>query len=149
MPRFEVTRRTSLPADHAFARVTDWKRHGDFLPLTSVSSSSEYPGGRMVAFNARTALGPVGFDDPMEVTTWRRPTHHEPGVARLVKRGRVVHGWAVITVTPTAEGASVSWVEDAHLRLVGPLLNWPTRLVARLTFGRLIDGLLAGSTAGR
>ena len=38
-------------------------------------------------FVARTALGPLHFDDPMEVTQWRPPTDDEPGVCTIAKRG--------------------------------------------------------------
>jgi hypothetical protein len=68
-------------------------------------------------------------------------------VCRLVKTGRVVHGWAVLTVTPTTSGCSVSWTEDAAVRYTGALLGWPTKIAAGFVFGRLVDKLL--ETPGR
>jgi hypothetical protein len=145
---FEVRRDSALSASCAWARLTDWRRHGDFIPFTQVAvvetpdatASSPGTGGGAV-FVARTGIGPLHFDDPMEVTYWR-PPGDDPGVCRLVKTGRVVQGWAVLTVTPMAGGCSVSWTEDAAVRYTGPLLGWPTKVAAGFVFGRLVDKLL-------
>jgi hypothetical protein len=145
---FEVRRDSVLTAAQAWARVTDWRRHGDFIPFTEVlvvgsaDTTSRTPGAGLGAvFVARTSLGPLHFDDPMEVTYWRPPADG-PGVCRLVKTGRVVTGWAVLTVTPTSSGCSVSWREDAAVRYTGALLAWPTKMSAAMVFGRLVDKLL-------
>jgi hypothetical protein len=150
---FEVRRDSELSASQAWARLTDWRRHGDFIPFTDVLVSgtpdvrASSPGtGVGAVFVARTSLGPLRFDDPMEVTYWR-PPGDGPGVCRLVKTGRVVHGWAVLTVTPTTSGCSVSWTEDAAVRYTGALLGWPTKIAAGFVFGRLVDKLL--ETPGR
>ena len=91
---------------------------------------------------ARTAIGPIGFDDVMTVTYSRPPSDSRPGVARIVKQGKVVLGWAVVTVTPLESGSEVSWHEEARLRWT----RWPVvGLVDRVAahrFGRLVDGLL-------
>ena len=54
-------------------------------------------------------------------------------------------GWAVLTVTPgPGSGEStVSWLEQADVRLGGPLLRRPNALVGRAVFSRLLDRLLA------
>jgi hypothetical protein len=99
-------------------------------------------------FVAHTSFGPVGFDDPMEVTFWQPPAGDSPGdaagVCRIVKRGRVVVGWAVLTVTPGPEAGSttVSWVEQADVRLGGPLLRGPNTWLGKAVFTRLLDHLL-------
>ena len=56
----EIVREVPLSQQEAFSRLTDWQRHGDVVPLTSVRLTD-------TGFVARTGLGPVGFDDPMEV----------------------------------------------------------------------------------
>jgi hypothetical protein len=138
---FEVVRRTPLSAVEAWRRVTDWERHGDFAPLTRVAVEPDEGNGR-VTFVARTALGPVGFDDVMVVTYCRPPSGTEPGVARIVKQGKVVLGWAVLTVSPVDSGSEVRWHEEARLRWTrGPLVAVINRAVA-LGFGRMLDGLL-------
>jgi hypothetical protein len=143
---FDVVRRTSLSADEAWRRVTDWERHGEFVPLTRVSAVQD-PATGQVSFIARTAVGPVGFDDVMAVTHSQAPTRTEPGIVRIVKRGNVVLGWAVLTVTPTESGSEVRWHEEARLRWTrGPIVAVVDRVVAR-GFGRLLDGLLAANTS--
>lgn len=151
MALFEVHRDSTLPAPQAWALLTDWRRHGDFIPFTEVritrTGRSEAPtDGRTLGavFVARTSLGPFHFDDPMEVTYWH-PPDDGPGLCRLVKTGRVVTGWAVLEVTPSSTGCSVAWKEDAAVRFSGPLLSWPTRIAARRVFGRLVDHLLAAT----
>jgi hypothetical protein len=145
---FEVRRDSALSASQAWARLTDWRRHGDFIPLTDVfvsgppDGTASNPGtGAGAAFVARTSLGPLHFDDPMEVTYWL-PPGDGTGVCRLVKTGRVVHGWAVLRVTPTSSGCSIRWTEDAAVRYTGALLGWPTKVAAGFVFGRLVDKLL-------
>ncbi len=158
MAAFDVVRHTPLGAEAAWARLTDWPSHSKFIPFTEVRVTSEVTEGVGTVFVAHTSLGWPGFDDPMEVTYWQPPTDHRDGVCRIVKLGRVVTGWAVLTVAPAGrhsrlssaavpsptkrEGATIRWVEQAQFRAAGPWLNWPNALVGRLVFGRLMDGLL-------
>jgi len=159
MVAFEVIRRTQLSADAAWRRLTDWRRHGDFIPLTDVRVMTQGLGGVGTILVARTSMGPLAFDDPMEVSYWRPPTGHTAGICRIVKLGRVVTGWAALTVTPqeatkagqstgrskaTSDtgGATIRWVEQAQFRVAGPLLNWPNAVAGKYVFGRLVDGLL-------
>jgi hypothetical protein len=139
---FEVSRRTTLSASQAWARLTDWERHSGLIPMTTVTLVDGPSRGRDARFTARTTLGPFRFDDPMEVTFWRPPTTTTPGLCRIVKRGRVVVGWAVFTVTAAGSGAVVTWREEAHFGFAGPFLNWPTALAGRAVFSRLVDQLL-------
>jgi hypothetical protein len=141
LPQFEVVRHTPLSAPEAWERVTDWQRHEQFAPLTTVRVSRDAESGNEL-FVARTAIGPLGFDDPMEVTYTLPPTETSSGLARIVKTGRVVFGWAVLTVTPLPTGAEVRWLEEARLRgTAGPLaalINFPVKI----GFGHLLNGLL-------
>jgi hypothetical protein len=144
MPEFEVERHTGESAARAWDRLTDWERHGEFIPFTKVwlTSSGAAPAGRDEGFVARTSFGPFHFDDPMDITYWQPPNGAEPGICRIVKRGRVVTGWAVLTVTPTTTGCAIAWRENAAVRFTGTVLAWPTRVIAARVFGRLVDGLL-------
>lgn len=141
MASFDVVRRSQLPAAAAWSRLTDWKRHGELMPLTSISVS-ERTDGVATAFVARTSIGRLGFDDPMEVTVWRPPTQLRPGVCSIVKTGRVVRGGAQLTVTAVPDGSLVRWHEEATLGFGGQLLDLVNRRVGQVLFGRLIDGLL-------
>jgi hypothetical protein len=140
---FDVVRTSSLSAEEAWSLLTDWERHGSFIPFTTVRLNASPVTEVGSGFVARTSLGPVGFDDPMEVTVWQPPVGAVPGVCRITKRGRVVMGWAQLTVSSAPDGALVHWHEEARFRAVGQLLDWPNRVIGKLAFGRLIDGLLA------
>ena len=134
MAPFVVRERTPLPPEVAWRRLVDWSAHGRFVPLTRIRVNGT--GGVGTVFVARTGLGRLGFDDPMEVVAWDPPRH-----ARIEKRGRVVRGWAELTVTPDGDGALVTWTEEATPRgLPGPVAE---RLGRRL-FRRVVRGLLRG-----
>ncbi|HYO31342.1 MAG TPA: SRPBCC family protein [Nocardioidaceae bacterium] len=143
MTTFVVERSSNWSAERAWARLTDWVAHGELVPFTTVTYATPTRVGVGTQFVARTSVGPVGFDDPMEVTYWQPPLADTSGRCRMVKRGRLVRGWAVLTVTPTPEGCLVTWTEDIRIRFVGPLLSVPVGIVAPRVFGRLVDGLLA------
>ncbi|MFC4607637.1 SRPBCC family protein [Streptomyces maoxianensis] len=167
MTVFRISRAVTLPADEAWLRVTDWRGHAAQVPLTTVSSVTPSPTRVGTVFVARSGigrsgsgrsrlgrsrrgrpelgrpeLGRFGFDDPMEVVHWQPPDGGAPGLCRLEKRGRVITGWAEIEVLPEGPGAVVVWVEELHIRLVPRLLDPLVARVARLVFGRALDGLL-------
>ncbi|MEO3755905.1 SRPBCC family protein [Streptomyces sp. B6B3] len=153
MARFRVVRRSSLPAAEAWRRLTDWPRHGDHVPLTRVTAAPPGPTRPGTLVVARTGLGRLGFDDPMEVVRWEPPTDRAPGRCRLEKRGRVVTGWAEIEVRALDNRSEVAWHEEVQLGRAGrlsPLLDPPTAWSARLVFGRLLGALLddQGRTQG-
>ena len=131
MARIELVREVRFTPEEAWGRVTDWRRHGDFVPFTTVRATS-------AGMVGRTQIGPFGFDDTMDLTRWD-PPHR----CRLDKRGRLVSGWAEITVEAAGDGARVTWVEDLDVAGVPGFLDPLTRPAARLMFGRLLDGLLA------
>lgn len=123
-------REVPLPPAEVFARLTDWERHGEVVPLTTITP-------REGGFLARTGVGRVGFDDPMDVVEWDPPRH-----VRLVKRGRVVLGWAELRVVPVERGSRVEWEEEAHVRGVPRFLGRLEERAGRVLFGRVIDHVL-------
>lgn len=159
MPRpFEIIRRTELDAAEAWDRLTTWERHGNVVPLTTVHREPGTGPGVGEHFVARTALGRVGFDDPMEVVAWEPP--REPvasgeavvgasadpdrsGFCRIEKRGRVLTGWTEITVQPAFDGSVVMWRELAVVPRLGRVGNAAGHTVGRLMFGRVLSRLLA------
>ena len=66
-------------------------------------------------FTARTHVGAVGFDDPMEIVSWAPPADGEPGRARIEKRGSVMTGWAELTVAAHGSGSRATWREDVSV----------------------------------
>ncbi|MEU6391137.1 SRPBCC family protein [Streptomyces sp. NPDC046939] len=142
MAHVRIVRETPLPAAEAWRRLTDWERHGDVVPLTRVTVTTPPPNAAGTLFVARTGTRRIGFDDPMEVVAWQPPRR-----CRLVKRGRVVTGWAEIEVRALGADASVvEWREELHVRGVPALADPLLAAAGRLMFGRTVNGLLrAGS----
>jgi hypothetical protein len=134
MAPFVVARDTPLPPAAAWARVTDWAAHGRFVPLTSVRVIG---GGDRVGagFVARTSVGALGFDDPMEIVAWEPPRF-----CRIEKRGQVMHGWAELTVDPRGSGSRVTWREESRPAGFPP---FGAAAAGRLVFGRVLRRLLA------
>jgi hypothetical protein len=132
----EIVREVRLAPAEAWDRVTAWQRHGEFVPLTTITLTA---GG----FDAFTGIGPIGFHDPMEVVLWRPPSF-----CRLEKRGRLVTGWAELEVEPhdaalSPSGSRVTWREDIHVRGMPGFMDGVTRASSRALFSRVVDGLLA------
>ena len=125
----EIVREVPLSQQEAFSRLTDWQRHGDVVPLTTVRLTD-------TGFVARTAIGRFGFDDPMDVVEW-----DPPRFCRLEKRGRVIRGWAEISVWPTTSGSKIVWRELAHVTGVPGVLAGVERATGTALFRRLLDGL--------
>ncbi|WP_371493973.1 SRPBCC family protein [Kitasatospora sp. NBC_00374] len=145
MALLRITRRSPLSAAEAWRRMTDWERHAGPVPFTAIRVTSASPRGLGAGFTARTAVGPVGFDDPMEVTRWQAPQPGRPGLCRLEKRGAVVTGWAEIEVRPQPDGSVVQWREDVRVTALPRLFDGPTAWCGRLLFGRVMRRLLDGA----
>ena len=141
MAPFVVTVDTPLAPAQAWARVVDWPRHGAHVPLTTVSAGSG-PVGPGTIVTARTGIGRVGFDDPMEVVAWDPPRGGGPGRCRLEKRGSVVRGWAEITVAPRTSGSRVTWCEEAVPAGLPRFASGAATAVGRVVFGRVLRRLL-------
>ncbi|WP_313404045.1 SRPBCC family protein [Aeromicrobium sp.] len=128
MAMSRVTHLTPLSPSAAFDTVTDWRRHR--VPFTRIVVT---PNG----FTARTGFGPLGFDDPMEVTLWDPPRR-----VVLRKLGRVVRGDATITVTQTPSGSAVTWDEDVSVigvpRVFDPVLRRALGAMISLVLRRLL-----------
>ena len=129
MEPFEIAREVPLSQQEAFSRLTDWVRHGDVVPLTTIRLTD-------TGFVARSGLGRFGFDDPMDVVEW-----DPPRFCRLEKRGRVVRGWAEISVWPTASGSKVVWREVAHVTGVPRMFSGLEKATGSAMFRRLLNDL--------
>ncbi|MFE5486072.1 SRPBCC family protein [Streptomyces sp. NPDC056527] len=143
MSLFRVERASALSAEEAWRRLTDFRAHGRLVPLTRTRLLSPGATGVGTRFVARTGVGRLAFDDPMEVVRWEPPAVGRPGRCRLEKRGRVVLGRAEIEVHGTAGGGSRAvWVEELRVRGVPGFLDPVLALAGRRLFGRAMDGLL-------
>ena len=131
MARFTAVVDSPAPAERTWEALTDWPAHGRWVPLTRVSVLTPSPAGVGARFVGRTGLGPIGFDDPMEVVEWRPPADGVPGYCRVVKQGRVVLGEAWFEVAERPGGSRVSWTEEIELAPV--VLTRP--------FGRIVGAV--------
>ncbi|NKI44533.1 SRPBCC family protein [Streptomyces physcomitrii] len=136
--------RTS-PHDPAetWRRLTSWEQHAGGVPLTRITVQTGPPNRTGTRFLARTGLGPLGFDDPMELVSWQPPRDGEPGHCRIEKRGRIVTGHAEIAVHPAAgSGSRAQWHEEIRLRGLPAFCDPALAFAGRLLFGRVLDRLL-------
>jgi carbon monoxide dehydrogenase subunit G len=148
--RIEERIAVAAPPEAVWEAVTDWAGQDSWMLGTTIVPGPG-PGGRGVGerLTAVTALGPVRFDDLMEVTLWDPP--HRVDVRHL---GKVVRGTGSFIVEPAPGGAWLTWVEDLELPLgragqagftmVGPLARGGLRLSLR----RLARDLEARSRPG-
>ena len=133
---FTVTREVLATPERVWAAVSDISRHTAHVPLTTVVPDPL--GDRLGAEHvARTAIGPVGFDDSMLVTAWEPPQR-----MRIVKTGRLLAGWAEITVAPRESGSRVTWTEELWLRGAPRLTRRLADAAGQRLFGSVLDGLL-------
>ncbi|MFH8497142.1 SRPBCC family protein [Streptomyces coeruleorubidus] len=138
-----LERTVPLPLDEAWRRITLWPRHGEVVPLTAVRADPPGPTRVGTVIVARSGVGALAFDDPMEVTVWQPPEDGAPGRCRLEKRGRVVLGWAELEVRPGPGGRTrVVWREEIRLRLLPSLFDGVLRHSGRYVFGRALNRLL-------
>ncbi|MFN8075961.1 MAG: SRPBCC family protein [Kineosporiaceae bacterium] len=117
------------PAADVWRTVTDWSRHGDWVPLTSMRVLPGPTTGVGTRFVGRTGVGRFAFDDVMEVVAWQPPVEvgalppgdpsargGRPGRCEVRKIGKVVTGRAWIEVLPVDETTSrLLWGEDVRL----------------------------------
>ncbi|HEX4429358.1 MAG TPA: SRPBCC family protein [Frankiaceae bacterium] len=118
MVELRVSVEVDASPERVFAGLTDWARQGEWMPGTSVrvtQGNGDSVGDEILA---RTALGPVGFDDPMRITGWEPPLRCE-----VLHLGRVVRGGGVFLVEPQASGSRFTWIEwvDPPLGLIGQM----------------------------
>lgn len=145
MAEFAIVQDVAAPASAVFDRLVDWDAHSATIPLTRL----EHDGAAVLGqrFVARTGVGRIGFDDPMVVRLLRRPAGDRPGdlagVVEVEKTGRVVAGRVRWTVTPTATGARVEWVQHLTVGWLPRLLDPVVGVVGRAAYGAGLKGLLA------
>ncbi len=126
--------------------LTDWRRHGDWVPLTTITVIEQGPGVG-TRFVARTAVAGLGMDDVMEVTHWSPPPAAPLGHGRceVVKQGRVVRGRAVLEVHGLGPRRSrVIWTYRDLWVFSPGLTRWIRGPLALLT-GAGLDRVLAAA----
>ncbi len=142
MVLFRVTLEVRALATQTWATLVDWRRHGDWAPLTVVRVTTDRPDGVGTEFVARTGIGPFAFDDRMRVVRWEPPggdaPGDRPGRCDVDKLGRVMRGRAWFSIVPLPGGSCrVVWDEEVTVmphrvtRFVGTVLS----LAGKVGFG--------------
>ena len=150
MTSVSVVADVPAPVDDVWRLITDWPAHGRWVPFTRVRVLTERPDGVGARFVGRTGLGPLGFDDPMEITSWEPPAGGGAGRCAVVKQGRVLTGTADFEVAPAPGGSRVRWTEDFEVtpaRLTRPFAP-VTRLVTKALFARMLRRMAGELTTG-
>ena len=142
MSPFVISHDSALTPGQAWDRVTDWPRHGDHVPLTTVRVTTPPPVGVGTVFSARTGIGRFGFDDPMEIVEWRPPADDVSGYCRIEKRGRVMLGWAELTVERHGSGSRTTWSEQATPARLPRFADRVSAASGKLLFGRVMRKLI-------
>ncbi|OFE17211.1 hypothetical protein BA895_17310 [Humibacillus sp. DSM 29435] len=145
MAHFEIRIDSPLSAPDAWARILDLRAHSVVIPLTTVTGDTLDAAGLAPgsSFNARTAVGPAGFDDPMVFEEVIQPTETSAGQARIRKEGKLVRGEITLTVTPRAGGSTVVWHQDITVNHVPRLADPVVARVARGAYASVLKKLLA------
>jgi Polyketide cyclase / dehydrase and lipid transport len=125
--------------------VTDWPAQTRWIPLTAVTIDHDSPSGTGLGtrFTGRSQLGPLGFDDPMEVTEWQPTAGGLPGRCRVRKLGPWLTGWAEIKVEPGAGGTRVEWTEQVRVRWLPRIADPVIAAVGSAFFGRVLGKMAA------
>lgn len=139
----------------AWQLVTDWPAQSRWIPLTTVFVDRWGPTGPGVGtrFTGRSRLGPLHFDDPMEVTEWQPPEGSDGSVGsaagrcRIRKLGPWLTGWAELEVRPADGGALVRWTEEVRVRWV-PGIAGPVVGAVGSAFFALVLRRMAAELAG-
>lgn len=81
MTLFRVERTVPSAPEEVWRRLTDWPAHGRQVPLTRTRVLTPGPNRAGTRFTARTGIGRLSFDDPMEVVRWEPRRRAAPGRA--------------------------------------------------------------------
>jgi len=138
------SRRIEASPDEVWQLVTDWAAHSRWIPFTEVTvDPAGPPSGLGVRFVGRSALGPVGFDDPMTVTDWQPPTDDRAGACHIEHQGPWVRGWAEIRVMPDGSATELSWIEEVRPRWTPKFADPVVARIGRVLFDGTLRKLAA------
>lgn len=159
MAALHLTRHTSTSPAAVWDVVADFAGYGDWMPMTRMTTDEGAP--RLGwGFAGLSGIGPLAFSDSMLVTQWDPPSTDSsgstgpsaPAVFRIVKTGRLLGGWAQITITPESRvstpgvmGSRLDWVEDVVVRPM-PFKRFFAPALDRASgwlYGRAVDAMLA------
>jgi hypothetical protein len=128
----EVAARVDLdvPQQRVWDALVAWERQGEWVPLTRVRRTAQDGVGVGAGIEGWTGIGPLGFLDPMTITSWQPPAH-----CAVRHTGRLVRGSAAFDVAPLPGGrVRLTWSERIDppfgrvgrlgWRLARPMARW-------------------------
>jgi hypothetical protein len=136
---FSLERTLPIDSASAWAELTDWAGHAEWIPMTRVELDPDDP----AAFVAFSGPGALALEDRMRAT--QSSFDGSSGRCLVAKLGPVLVGEAEFTVAPgpSADSAVVTWREDVtvpHLpgflapvaaRIGAALFSWSLGRMAR------------------
>ncbi|MDQ1483742.1 MAG: hypothetical protein QOF35_1818 [Actinomycetota bacterium] len=146
MGAIAIERIIAAPPPKVWDIITDWAGYGRWMPLTTMRVQQGPPHVGW-SFAGLTGVGRLRFSDEMRITAWEPPSEAGQGVFAVVKVGRVLAGWAKVSVLPTAGGANTRllWRESIVVRPapLGRLLSPLTDRLSKALFARVVDAMAA------
>ena len=146
MGTFVIERSVAVPPLQLWDVVTDWAAYPRWIPMTTMRLD-EGPTRVGWSFAGLTGLGRLRFADVMRITEWSPPSESGPGAFRLVKVGRLLAGWAEVSVLPIAGGTQTRllWRENIVIRpiFIGRFLSPLTDAVNKALFTKVIHDMAA------
>ncbi|MFI6505369.1 SRPBCC family protein [Nonomuraea typhae] len=126
-----VSMDVAAPAEAAFALITDWPRHREWMFMTDARETAP---GEIAAY---TGIRPFGFLDTMTITRFE-----PPHVVEVDHTGALVRGAGAVRVTPRGPAACrVIWAERLEVPWwalpAWPLAHAASVLLARRSLRRL------------
>ncbi len=146
MGTFAIERIVAVPPAQVWDVITDWAGYARWMPLTRMRLD-QGPTRVGWSFDGLTGVGRLRFCDAMRITAWAPTSGAGPGAFRLVKVGRLLAGWAEVSVLPIAGGKQtlLVWRENIVIRPIplGRLLAPLTDRVNEALFAKVIDDMAA------
>lgn len=110
MEHIELKVFVNAPSELVWNRITDWPAQSDWMLGTKVTGTGNSVGGKISAF---TGIGPIGFLDTMEITTWQPPVRCD-----VIHTGKVVKGTGSFQVEQlNSATCNFIWIEDLEIPL--------------------------------
>ena len=117
---FELSRIVGMTPELAWQRLTDWRNHGEWIPLTRIEVDPTNPD----RFTAWSGIGRIALEDRMHLTD--RTVDTCGCRARIAKLGPVLVGEAEFSVSAGHTTASGAPFHDDARRDAGHQGRWGT-----------------------
>lgn len=134
---FELSRIVPMTSELAWQRLTDWRSHGDWIPLTRVDVDPVDPD----CFTAWTGIGRLALEDRMRLID---QTIDDCGRrARIVKLGPVLVGETEFSISAgiATDSAVVQWREVVDVpylpAMLAPVAAWLGKCLFSFALSRM------------